>query len=680
VQLIIAEKPSVARDLARVLGVPARGKGAFRGPRHVITWCIGHLVELDEPAAHDPAWKRWRLESLPMLPPQLKLRPASGTRAQWRVVRELLRDRSFDEVVNACDAGREGELIFRYCWDLARPPPRRVRRLWVSSLTDAALRAGLAALRPGSDFDALADAARCRSEADWLVGLNATRALTVRAKVLLSLGRVQTPTLALVVARERQIRDFVPERYDEVVGTFTTAAGATFKGLFHQRHDGARSRLTPEEAAAVVARDRAGPPPRVEEVEQKVEREPPPQLFDLTTLQRTASKRFGLSAKRTLAAAQTLYERHKLISYPRTDSRYLPRDVRGELPDIFAALETTADYAAFARAARASAGAPLPRVFDDRKVGDHHAIIPTNRVAPGALAGDEKRIYDLIVRRFLGAFYPDAQVERTRATVMIAADEYLARGHRRVAAGWQEAAGMAPDDKPLPPLAVGEVLSGVYEAVAKQTEPPPRFTDGTLLAAMESAGKEITDEALRQAMKEHGLGTPATRAQTIETLLARGYLDRAGKVLAPTRLGEGLLAQLPPAAASLASPELTGRWEARLARMARGEEARAAFMRDIADYVRDVIGAIRGGSPTGAPVRVGVCPRCKQGDVVRGRQAWGCARWREGCRLVIPFQVGGRAITGAQLRALLEKGVTRKTKHGKLRLDLAADPPVVALA
>ena len=787
-QLIVAEKPSVARDLARVLGVPARGKGAFHGERHVITWCIGHLVEIDEPAAQDPAWKRWRLETLPMLPPRFRLRASRGTLAQWRVVRELLR--SADEVVNACDAGREGELIFRLCLELAGARPRVVKRLWISSLTDGAIRAGLAALRPAGDLDALADAARSRSEADWLVGMNATRALTVhgggRAR-LLSVGRVQTPTLALVVAREAAIRAFVPERYDEVVGTFT-GPGKELRGTWTR--DG-QTRLAPAAAAAIVARDTRVGEARVESFERAVERVPPPLLFDLTTLQRAANQRYGMSAKRTLDVAQRLYERHKLLTYPRTDSRHLPQDARSELPSIFDAVAGHPSLGGFVPAARAAATGRLPRVFDDRRVSDHHAIVPTGRPVSAAtlarLDADERRIHEMVLRRFLAAFFPDAEIERSSAILVVDAaaapgapeppDRYQAKGKLRRVAGWQEVAGMEAGDEPLPPLTVDERLAGAFAAVAKQTEPPRRYTEATLLAAMESAGKEITDEELRAAMKEHGLGTPATRAQIIETLLERSYLVREGKALAPTAVGEELIARIP--VASLTSAELTGRWEARLAHMARGDGARAGFMADIAGYVRGFVDAIRaspssssagaaaaasvppvgkcprcggevrekfkffacGGcdfklwkrvagktvSPalaglllrarrtrplrgfrskagkrfaaalvldeTGAvkldfgekttaaraaPAPIGMaCPRCKVGQLITGRLAWGCSRWNEGCRLVVPFEANGRRVTTVQLRALVEKGVTRKTVRGRLRLDLEADPPVV---
>jgi DNA topoisomerase III len=680
-QLVLAEKPSVARDLARVLGVRPSGRGAFEGGKVVITWCVGHLVELDEPASYDPRWKAWRLDTLPMLPDRFRLRPVPSSEDQLREVKRLLADRRFTEVVNACDAGREGELIFRYVYELAgcRLP---VRRLWISSMTDEAIRQGFAALRPGSEYDRLGDAARSRSEADWLVGLNATRAVTVRHRTggdspLYSIGRVQTPTLALVVARDEAIRKFVPTRYWEVRGTFGTTTGEKFDALWtHQGEprEGAGKRVTRlgAEGLAQELITRLGGEvlaPVVESLRARRTREPPPLLFDLTSLQRTANRRYGLAAARTLEIAQALYETHKILTYPRTDSRYLSRDLAPTLPTLFSALEAVPELSRFAQhlAKEISEGgaavrfATNRRIFDDGKVQDHHAIIPTGkRIDLSALGRDEARIFDLVARRFLAAFYPDAEFAATDAVVRVGAlppgtarvdagepaadkntsepskdepilpalppppDRFFARGRVRVAAGWQEVAGLSAeaaggkgeggdkgDEAVLPALREGDRLGGSYTPLAKETRPPPHLTEGTLLAAMETAGRTIEDEELRAAMKESGLGTPATRAATIETLIKRGFIVRAGKNLEATRTGTALIAALP--VPSLSSPELTGRWEARLARIARGLEERPAFMADIGRYVAEVVDAIRkapvnavmaaapGGRPT-APV------------------------------------------------------------------------------
>ncbi|MEO8214422.1 MAG: DNA topoisomerase, partial [Myxococcales bacterium] len=449
-QLVIAEKPSVARDLARVLGLKASGRNSLEGAALVITWCIGHLVELEEPAAYDPRWKAWRMDTLPMIPPVFKLRPVAGTRDQLRVVCDLLRERRFTEVVNGCDAGREGELIFRYVYELAgsRLP---VRRLWISSLTDEAIRRGFAGLRPGAAYDPLADAARSRSEADWLVGMNATRAVTMQFRAtgagggttqgksgmppVYSIGRVQTPTLAILVRREQAIRAFEPRDYWEVRGTFSGDAHP-FTALWTTRGEsgkGAITRLAVRAHAdqvvmrcadsAAAAEQQGGGGPVVESLTQKQTREPPPQLFDLTSLQRTANRRYGFSATRTLEAAQALYERHKLLTYPRTDSRYLPQDLVGELPRLFAGLAKLPAYAEFAEpllGGDAGALGRSRRIFDAAKVHDHHAIIPTGKVPAGAALGpDEQRLYDLVVRRFLGAFHPDAEFALTEAVIRV---------------------------------------------------------------------------------------------------------------------------------------------------------------------------------------------------------------------------------------------------------------------
>ncbi|MBN2577072.1 MAG: DNA topoisomerase III [Deltaproteobacteria bacterium] len=745
-QLVIAEKPSVARDLARVLAVRPAGKTCFEGKERVITWCIGHLVELDEPASYDGRWKAWRMDTLPMLPGEFKLRAVPGTRDQLRAVCGLLSDRRFSEVVNACDAGREGELIFRYVYQLAgsRLP---VKRLWISSLTDEAIRQGFLALRPGQDLEALADAARCRSEADWLVGLNATRAVTIRHRTgenstLFSIGRVQTPTLAILVEREKQIRAFVPQDYWMVKAEFATTGGQKFPATFTL---GKCTRFASGSLAETVrdrdrshggADDPAGPV--VESLKQSKTREPPPLLFDLTSLQRTANKRFGLSAKATLEAAQALYERHKVLTYPRTDSRHLSSDMAKEMERIVGGVQKIADYAGFARPLLANLPRAGKRVFDDGKVSDHHAIIPTGKpIDPATLGRDEARVFDLVVRRFLGVFYPDAEFAQTEVVVRVGPgtaesgepaaspgeggditvlppppDRFVARGRVRLVAGWQDVAGFGDEedkggDRPgrkgkkkddeddeagaaaLPALREGERLSGAFETLAKKTKPPSRHTEATLLSAMENAGKMVEDEELRAAMKDSGLGTPATRAAIIETLLKRGYVVREGKHLLPTGMGMGLIEALP--VHSLASPELTGNWEARLARIARGQETRPAFMNDIARYVREVVDAIRqaapmanvpllaqqpaarrsGGkprqgkpaaaaraaAPAAAAVGLGdlVCPACKQGHIIAGKRGWGCDRWREGCKFVVWFEEDGHKRSEADLRAIIAR-------------------------
>ncbi len=794
VQLVIAEKPSVARDLARVLGVRPAGKSCFDGKDRVITWCVGHLVELEEPASYDGRWKAWRLDTLPMIPSEFKLRPVPGTREQLREVCRLLGDKRFSEVVNACDAGREGELIFRYVYQLAgsRLP---IRRLWISSLTDEAIRQGFSALKPGAELEKLADAARCRSEADWLVGLNATRAVTVRQRsgpdsMLYSIGRVQTPTLAILVEREKAIQNFAPQDYWQLKAELTTTEGAHFAATWSLD----KATRFASASAATEVRDRcrahgaAVDPegPVVESLKQSKTREPPPLLFDLTSLQRTANRRFGLSAQATLDAAQALYERHKILTYPRTDSRHLSSDMAATLPKIFAGMAEIDEYAPFARTLLANQPRPSKRFFDDSKIQDHHAIVPTGKSAKlDGLERNERRVFDLVVRRFLGAFYPDAEFAQTEVVVRVGQgsesapfaggkrednsgavraedaalvtvapappDRFQARGRVRLLAGWQEVAGFGgedaedrgkkgkkkegDEDEPavLPPLAEGQRLDGSFDVLAKKTKPPARHSEATLLSAMENAGKTIArpetgsagrgssrdgmedlrgfsdaldDEELRAAMKDSGLGTPATRAATIETLLKRGFVEREGKHLVATAVGMALIDGLP--VPSLASPELTGTWEARLARMARGEDKRDAFMADIARYVHEVVDAIRAAAPmravplpaastgkgkkwvrargagrgrksapgkTRPPASAAIrrtstsepdaartdsvgdllCPRCRVGHLITGKRGWGCSRWREGCDFVVWFEEKGVRRSEADLRALVSK-------------------------
>lgn len=734
VDLVIAEKPSVARDLARVLGVRPSGKTHFEGKDWVITWCIGHLVELEEPAHYDPRWKSWRMDTLPMIPGTFSLRPVPTTRDQLNVVCNLLRNPDFSRVVNACDAGREGELIFRYVYQLAQSR-QPIARLWVSSLTDEAIRKGFATLKPGKDYEALADAARCRSEADWLVGLNATRAVTLRHRTgrdspLFSIGRVQTPTLAILVEREKTIAAFVPQDYHLVKAQLTTGAGVTFPASYTL---GKATRFASSGLANAVRdrstehgafEDRLGPV--VERLTQSTSREAPPFLFDLTSLQRTANKRFGLSAQVTLEAAQGLYERHKVLTYPRTDSRHLSTDMLGELPRIITGMADIPDYAGFARYVLSEKPHPGKRVFDDSKVSDHHAIIPTGKVIPlSSLGRDEARVYDLVVRRFLGAFFPDAEFAHTEVVVRVGGtgaipsdppdssalitalppppDRFVAKGKVRLIAGWQEVLGFGDEESGkngkkgkkkddeedeaqilLPVLVEGERFGGSFSTLAKKTKPPSRHTEASLLSAMENAGKMVEDETLRAAMKDSGLGTPATRASIIETIIKRSFVHREGKALVPTPMGIGLIDALP--IRSLASPELTGSWEARLARIARGKERRAAFMEDIGHYVLEMVQACRGSGPMPKiptePAKVKrapakrkrankeepssppmnssmgdlLCPTCKQGKIMAGKRGWGCTRWRDGCSFVVWFEENGQKRSEADLRRIVAGG------------------------
>lgn len=608
--VVIAEKPSVARELAAVLGANARRDGFLEGAGYRVTWARGHLVRLAEPAEISATWKRWSRETLPMLPGTFSLATIESARAQYRVVEKLLRDRETLSLIAATDAGREGELIFRYIYEHARCR-KPWQRLWLSSLTPAAIRTALTQLAPGTRYDGLAAAARARSQADWLVGMNLSRAYTLSSGELFSVGRVQTPTLAMVVRRDREISAFVPEPYLEVEATFESKLGiykGTYypppvEGLYDERggmraFQPLRARLPADGALAhrIAERARTGQA-SIAALERTKRRTPAPLLYDLTELQRHANRLYGYTAQQTLDAAQALYEA-KVLSYPRTDSRHLSSAVAASLSEI---VDTIGPRYPGLVAPGTGARSPGKRFVDDAKVSDHHALIPTAVVLPDAFSqgGVAGRIYDLVCRRLLAAWHPDLVEAVTRVLTEVkgadAIDVFATSGTSIEAAGWKvldvELPSRARPESARPKipagLTAGESLQ-VGEVVVhrKQTQPPKPFTDGTLLAAMETAGRQLDERALTEALRDAGLGTPATRAAIVETLIARKYIERSGKSLRATPSGISLIAAVHPL---VKSAEMTGRWEQRLSRMERGEERLEPFMRDIAAYVTTVV-------------------------------------------------------------------------------------------
>jgi DNA topoisomerase-3 len=598
---VLAEKPSVARDIARVLGAGKQGQGYLHGNGYIVTWAIGHLVSLAQPHEIRPEWRHWRRDLLPMLPREWPLVVYEKTEEQFQVVKKVLNSPKVARVVCATDAGREGELIFRYIYEAAGCA-KPFRRLWISSLTPEAIRKGFQNLREGREYDALADAARGRSRADWLVGMNLSRAYTLALGDELSVGRVQTPTLAMVVERELAIRAFVPEDYLEVVARFSPRPGASYDGTWLVEAGAARQTRLPkdgDEAARIVARANSGEA-RIESLEAQTERMPPPLLYDLTELQRHSNRLFGFSAQKTLDLAQALYERHKLLSYPRTDSRHLSKDVSATLGAVVRSI--AAPYQDLL--APGTGERPLGRRFvDDAKVTDHHAIIPTTTPSERAsLQPDERKIYDLVCRRLLAAWHADHVWSVTTVITAIenpgALDRYYSSGTAIQQEGWKALdlkraprAGEESAEPTLPPgLEVGQPQSVVeVKPVSKRTRPPKRFTDATLLTAMETAGKTLEEKELSEAMKETGLGTPATRAAIIEVLLKRGYILRQGKSLEAAEKGIQLIAVVH---AEVKSPAMTGQWEARLHRIQRGTAQLQPFLEGIEDYVRDVVGKV----------------------------------------------------------------------------------------
>jgi DNA topoisomerase-3 len=605
---VLAEKPSVARDIARILGATTKGDGYLHGNGYVVTWAIGHLVALPQPHEIRPEWRRWSRDLLPMLPHDWPLVVYDKTKDQFEVVKKILDSPRVARLVCATDAGREGELIFRYIYEAAHCS-KPVSRLWISSLTPDAIRQGFATLKPSTDYDPLADAARGRSRADWLVGMNLSRAYSIAYNEELSVGRVQTPTLAILVERELAIRNFVPEDYLEVQATFHpigTPKENLYKGTWFrpQAADKAekeslqksmRLPVEGDEAKLIVERARAGKA-AIESIESETQRMPPPPLYDLTELQRHANRLFGFSAQKTLDLAQALYEKHKLISYPRTDSRHLSRDVGATLPSIVKVI--AAPYRQ--HLAPGTGDRPLGRRFiDDAKVSDHHAIIPTatplERASPSP---DEHKIYDLICRRLLSAWHDDHIWAVTTVITAIVnpgiIDRYHTSGTAIQQVGWK-VLDLAPrkkaaEDEPVLPagLAKDQPQDVVdVKSLRKTTRPPKRLTEATLLTAMETAGKTLDEKELADAMKESGLGTPATRAAIIEVLLKRDYIVRNGKSLEATDKGIHLIEIVHP---EVKSPAMTGQWEAYLQRIHRGAAQLPPFLEGIEAYVTRVVG------------------------------------------------------------------------------------------
>jgi len=699
--LVIAEKPSVGRDLVAVLpGAFAKGEGFLEGPEHVVTWAVGHLVQLADPDEYDAKFKKWRMADLPIVPEHFKLVVRDErSKKQMNVVRRQLARGDIESVVNACDAGREGELIFAYLYEKSgsRKP---VRRLWLNSMTKQAIRTAFEELRPAAELASLEAAARSRSEADWIVGMNATRAATIRLRSsfdgAVSLGRVQTPTLAILARREEEIRAFVPEPYWVVDAHFDPVdppAARRYEGRFYagaagrlrggrsasldgeQASRGARLKTAEEARAVVVACE--GQSGAITKLEKSERKERPPLLYDLTSLQRDANGRHGFSARRTLAAAQRLYEEHKALTYPRTNSRFLTGDMVGEIKPTARLVGERSEYAQASRYVLSLDVLPLGRVINDAKVTDHHAIIPTRaeRHPVDKFNDDDRRIYDLVARRFLAIFHPDAVFENTRIETTVAERVFRTRGKLMLVPGWRGVYGQEPEtersdddegrEQQLPKLERDESVS-VSEIASEEkvTKPPHRYTEGALLAAMETAGKLVDEEELREAMKDSGIGTPATRAAIIERLLAVGYIERDARALVVTEKGLNVVRLLD--AHPLTSPGLTGDWEHRLANIETGADSRKAFMDDIVKFAESTVSEL---DSKLKDVRIpranlGPCPVCGH-DIVENRKGYSCwSRDDPGCGFVIWKSKAGKQLPVAVARELIKAGRTEKPVTG----------------
>ena len=673
--LVVAEKPSVARDIARVLGARERGEGCLSGGGYVVTWALGHLVTLKEPQELDERYTKWRENDLPILPERMQTKVIPKTRKQYAVVKKLMNDKETQSIVRATDSGREGELIFRYIYEQAGCK-KPVLRLWISSMTDEAIRAGFDHLLPSEQYDALYHSARCRADADWLIGMNATRAFTLRYGVLLSIGRVQTPTLSMLVKRRREIDSFVAKTYYTVRADF-----GDYKGVYIDENG--ERRIDSEARAQEIASRAKGGQGVVCEATRERKTERPQQLYDLTTLQREANAQLGFTAKRTLSIAQKLYEQHKLLTYPRTDSRYLSRDMLGKVKKTLGAydggLETIGQRSL-------SFGVKLnPRIFDDAKLTDHHAIIPTGKRAAGlSLTADERALYDLVARRLAAAFYPNHEYDALRVVTRVGEDRFLSTGRSVALEGWKEVyrgqktsrASKKEEDEEqqLPALSEGDArICARAEVKREQTKPPREHNDATLLREMEHAGRQIEDEALREQLRDCALGTPATRAAIIERLIEVGYVRRAGKSLIATPKGAQLIDAVPP---EIASPETTGRWERALAEIARGSDGETRFREGIARLASFLVEQAkrapdvafereeRKGRGAKRPRDLGIaCPICGKGKIAENTKAFYCTRYREGCELKIwkdaLVRAGGPMLTDKLLALCAQKGDVR---------------------
>ena len=703
-KLVITEKPQVARDIARVLGVSKKYPSYFEGDGIRITWCFGHMCELKMPEQYHPEWKQWKMEMLPMVPSTFKLNIKKDVKEHWTQVERLLKSKDIDTVVNACDAGREGELIFRYAYQYAKCK-KPIERLWISSLEDSAIVQGWKNLKSGSAFDALADAARCRSEADWLVGLNATRAMTCLARngggdQLLSVGRVQTPTLALIVERDKQIALFKPETFWKIQATFkkddsdiqwvgTFFQNSLAKRLSSDSNDKKKDpslaeRLfdkTDAEQLAGLVLNKSG---TVTKATRKRSIEKTPLLYDLNSLQQRANQKYGFTAKQTLDLAQSLYETHKLLTYPRTDSRYLTPDIKGSIPSILSTLQTVGPYAACSTEIQSKELRVHKRIFNSKEVGDHHAIIPTGKSPlSGRLKPEEKKVYDLVARRFLAAFSEDALFDLSQIIVDITPSagedlpigiqsplQFRSKGKVCVSAGWQTIDPPSKHtDSLLPDLSKGDLaVASESKTVEGKTRPPSHFTEASLLGSMEKAGRDLEDDELKRAMKGAGLGTPATRASIIENLIRRKYIERKKKNLHATSRGNSLIESIP--VEELKSALLTGKWESRLSNIADGTDTREAFMADVEENLQSIVEQIKIANPPKPEIIVntdqkslGDCPVCGA-PVRKQRTVFKCDRGRQ-CSFIVYGKISTRTISQTMIKELLQHGKTKVVKGFK---------------
>ena len=667
----ITEKPSVAKDIATILGASVKRDGYYEGNGYKVTWTFGHLCTLKEPADYTDLWKRWSLGALPMIPPKfgIKLLGQDSIVRQFNVIKSLIGEA--DEVINCGDAGQEGELIQRWVMQKAECN-KPVKRLWISSLTDESIREGFNSLRPQNDFNNLYYAGLSRAIGDWILGMNATRLYSLKyssAGNVLSIGRVQTPTLALIVQRHHEIVNFVPKDFWELKTLYRDVTFNVVSGRYETEAD-----------ATVALSQIDGFPMTITDVSEKKGKEAPPRLFDLTTLQVECNKRWGWTAEDTLRLIQSLYEK-KVTTYPRVDTTYLSDDIYPKVPGI---LGQMTPYANLTAPILANKLPKSKKVFDNSKVTDHHAIIPTGQL-PSSLVGDERKLYHLIALRFIAAFYPDCVFSATTVLGDVNGVKFKATGKVIVEPGWRNVYTDSTDkpteeeneNKILPQFIIGEAGPHKPSLLKKTTQPPKYYTEGTLLRAMESAGKTVDDEELREAMKENGIGRPSTRAAIIETLFKRRYIYRERKNIMASQAGIDLIATINEEL--LKSAKLTGLWENKLRRIERGEYSPSAFIDELKTLIRDIVMNVlndnslrrinveqenkpekkpqkkRASSPRITKLEQIICPKCGKGHILKGKTAYGCSEFKAGCDLRLPFTEYSSELTPGKLSALIKK-------------------------
>lgn len=671
-KMCIAEKPSVAKEIASILGARTRRNGYFEGNDYCVTWTFGHLCSLQEPREYTEKWKQWNLSVLPMIPSKfrIKLIEDEGIKRQFEVIEELVS--KAEMVINCGDAGQEGELIQRWVLTKAKCGVE-IKRLWISSLTEEAIREGFNNLMDSKDLDTLYAAGSARAIGDWLLGMNATRAYTLKygnGKNVLSIGRVQTPTLALIVERQKAIEYFRPETYWEVKTDYRGGIFSYTKGKFTEKAkaEAFLHKIEPLELEILSA-------------ERKKAMEHPPKLFDLTLLQVECNKKFAFTADNTLKIIQSLYEK-KLTTYPRVDTNFLPNDVYKKVPAILKGLKP---YEGLTQAILAEPKIrKSPKVFNDKKITDHHAIIPTG-VFSYDMTPDEKRVYDMVARRFIAAFYPDCEIANTTVLAMIGDEEFKATGKQIIEQAWRVVfsgnQNKQSDENVLPIYEPGEKGPHIPELQEKETQPPKYYTEADLLRAMETAGKQVEDEELRDLMKENGIGRPSTRAGIIETLQKRQYIKKDKKRLLATATGVELIDTIQYDL--LKSAELTGQWERKLRQIEDGTYEVNTFMDELKAMVNEIVHFVKCSSKKTITVEEEVkeiapekkekkerkqsettepivlkCPKCKNGDIIKGKTAWGCSLYKKSCDFLIPMTLNDKKLTQKQVESLVLKSKT----------------------